>query len=91
MWRRVRANRLGVRFRRNEIVYPFLVDFQCRKAKLVVEIEGAWEWERRDPRCYEMMERQHGVTILKFSVHEVERDLDGVVRRIGEVLDALGA
>ena len=40
MWQEVRANKLGVRFRRQQVIHGFIVDFYCHKAALVVEVDG---------------------------------------------------
>ncbi len=36
----VRAKKLGVRFRRQQVIQGFIVDFYCHQAGLVVEVDG---------------------------------------------------
>jgi len=51
------ANKLNVRFRRQQVIAGFIVDFYCHKAALVVEVDGdihdlqKEEDERREPLC----------------------------------------
>ena len=40
LWEELRANRLGVHFRRQQVIAGFIVDFYCHKAALVVEVDG---------------------------------------------------
>ena len=40
LWKEVRANKLGVHFRRQQVIQGFIVDFYCHKAGLVVEVDG---------------------------------------------------
>lgn len=40
LWQHIRYNQLGVQFRRQNAVGPYIVDFFCAKAKLVVEVDG---------------------------------------------------
>jgi very-short-patch-repair endonuclease len=40
LWSEVRANKLGVHFRRQQVIAGFIVDFYCHKAALVVELDG---------------------------------------------------
>lgn len=40
LWQEVRANKLGVHFRRQQIIQGFIVDFYCHKAGLVIEVDG---------------------------------------------------
>src|SRR3972149_3006786 len=40
LWQELRANKLGVHFRRQQVVAGFIVDFYCHKAGLVIEVDG---------------------------------------------------
>ena len=40
LWQELRANKLGVHFRRQQIIVGFIVDFYCHKAALVIEVDG---------------------------------------------------
>ena len=40
LWEELRANKLGVHFRRQQVVQGFIVDFYCHQAGLVVEVDG---------------------------------------------------
>ena len=41
VWQELRGNRLGVHFRRQHPLAPYIVDFYCHQAHLVVEIDGS--------------------------------------------------
>ncbi len=83
----MRANTLGVHFRRQQIIAGFIVDFYCHKAALVVEVDGdihdlqQEEDARREKALHEM-----GLRIARFRNDEVVRDLAAVVGRIKELL-----
>lgn len=40
LWEELRANKLGVHFRRQQVVQGFIVDFYCHQAALVIEVDG---------------------------------------------------
>ncbi|MFT3891304.1 MAG: DUF559 domain-containing protein [Anaerolineales bacterium] len=40
LWEQVRAKKLGVRIRRQQVIQGFIVDFYCHKAALVIELDG---------------------------------------------------
>ena len=40
LWGELKANRLGVAFRRQVVIGRFIADFVCREALLVVEVDG---------------------------------------------------
>lgn len=56
MWKELRASKLGVYFRRQQVIQGFIVDFYCHMAGLVIEVDGdvhdlrKEEDERRDWR-----------------------------------------
>ncbi len=41
LWSRLRSDRLGVKFRRQVPLGPYIVDFYCSKARLAVELDGS--------------------------------------------------
>ena len=40
LWRELRRDRFGLRFRRQHPVGPYILDFYCDEAKLAVEVDG---------------------------------------------------
>ena len=40
LWEELRANKLGVHFRRQQVIQGFIVDFYCHKSALVIEVDG---------------------------------------------------
>jgi very-short-patch-repair endonuclease len=93
VWYGVRAHRLnGASFRRQAPIGPFIVDFVCHDAKLIVEIDGGQhfeaEHERRDARRDAFLARE-GYRVLRFSNHDVMTNRSGVLEAIAEAV--LGA
>jgi very-short-patch-repair endonuclease len=48
LWRVLRLNRRELRFRKQHPIGPFVADFYCPAAKIVIEIDGAVHNERQD-------------------------------------------
>ncbi len=49
LWHHLRAQRLGgFKFRRQLVIEPYIVDFACLEAKLVVEADGGQHGEEQD-------------------------------------------
>jgi very-short-patch-repair endonuclease len=85
LWRHLRANQLlGLRFRRQQVIDGFIVDFYCHAAGLVVELDGAahQEHEEYDSQRDAILSAR-GLTILRFPNEEVIDDLPSVLARIG--------
>src|SRR5438445_2008251 len=72
-WNLLRNRRcLGMKFRRQQVVRGFVVDFYCASLDLVIEIDGAIHdrMEQRDKGRSELLE-QFGVRILRISNEHV--------------------
>ena len=82
----LRGNRLdGVRFRRQQPIGPYVADFYCASAKLVIEVDGASHGcsdrpERDDIRDRWLIER--GFKVLRLPASLVLSDMDGTTRTI---------
>ncbi len=83
LWRRLRGSRFhGQKFRRQVLFDRYVVDFYCRSAKSVVELDGKQhEWfSDYDPGRSEGLHRL-GVRVVRFTNEEVCDDLDSVLAR----------
>ena len=83
MWAALRKNRLGFKFRRQQVVDGFIVDFYCHGFKVVVEVDGPnhAKQQEADQQRDEIL-RCRGLTILRFANAEVLADLPAVVAAI---------
>ena len=83
LWQEVRAKKLGVRFRRQQIIAGFIVDFYCHKAALVVEVDGdIHDLQQGEDARREKVLREMGLTIVRFRNEDVIKDLPRVVGKI---------
>jgi len=83
LWVRLRELRqLGFHFRRQSPIKPYIIDFECRKAKLIVEVDGGqhgFNLERvRDARRDAALQIQ-GYRVLRFWNNEIDSELDAVL------------
>jgi very-short-patch-repair endonuclease len=84
LWERLRANRLGGwHFRRQQVAGRYIVDFYCHRASLVVEVDGGIHMDRMNSDAGREEDlRRLGLTVLRFTNTEVNRDLEGVLNVI---------
>jgi len=87
LWGRLRRGSLGVRFRRQQPIGPFIVDFYCAELRLVVELDGLSHLQTgaADLARHRFLERE-GFVVIRFWNDELLRDLDGVVDQIASVV-----
>ena len=81
---------LPVTVNRQKVIGHYIVDFCCASAKLVIELDGSQHYE--DEGTAADRERDHalnqrGITIVRYSNIDVNRNFDGVcadlLRRLG--------
>ena len=66
LWCHLRAGRLdGLKFRRQHPIPPYVVDFYCDAARLVIELDGSQHTEGRDLHRTRFLESK-GLTVLRF-------------------------
>ena len=84
LWNELRANKLGVHFRRQQVIAGFIVDFYCHRAGLVVEVDGdVHDLQQEEDARREKVLSELGLRIVRFGNDEVVRDLStAVVGRI---------
>jgi very-short-patch-repair endonuclease len=89
IWELVRRSGLGVKFRRQQIIDGFVVDFYCEAAKLVVEIDGESHRAEGKPE-YDAQRSEvlkaRGLKVLRIMNEEVLGNAEGVVKKIREFL-----
>ena len=88
LWRRLRRRGLdGLKFRRQEAAGGYFVDFLCKEARLVIELDGgghaADDQRRYDEQRTEALERR-GLRILRFWNTDVLENIEGVLQQILE-------
>jgi very-short-patch-repair endonuclease len=82
LWTALRRRKLnGFKFRRQHPIGPYIADFACVAAKLVVEVDGATHWTpeelAHDRRRTQFLE-QAGWRVLRVTNLDVFENLDGV-------------
>ena len=86
LWSRIRGKQLkGLQIYRQKPIGPFVVDFYCPKAKLVIELDGGQHYtehvQAKDQARDDYMLTQ-GLRTLRFSDKEVFENLTGVLEAI---------
>jgi very-short-patch-repair endonuclease len=87
LWAIVRSHRLqGWKFKRQEQIGNYIVDFVCFRARLIVEADGSQHADSEaDLRRTRWLERQ-GFRVLRFWNNEILLQSDGVALAILTVL-----
>ncbi len=86
LWARLSRSQLkGCKFRRQAAIGPFIADFLCPAARLIVEIDGHTHDAAKDAARDTRLLAQ-GYRTLRFSNVDVLRNMDGVLHAISAAL-----
>lgn len=88
LWKVLRGNGLGFTFRRQHPIGPYIADFYCREAALVVEVDGAMAHgtpaAMEHDRVRDEFMHALNLKVLRVPAAEVEHNLEGVCTAIGQ-------
>ncbi|OQY41910.1 MAG: hypothetical protein B6227_03795 [Fusobacteriia bacterium 4572_74] len=85
LWKNIRKDQLGVRFRRQYGIGKYIVDFYCPKLRLVIEIDGEQHYNQKGLEYDHVKEKymkELGIKTLRFSNAEVRDNIESVVEKI---------
>ena len=83
LWRYLRAHRLnGEKFRRQQPVGPYVVDFVHFGARLIVEADGGQHNDSPHDERRDAWLREQGFKVMRFWNNEIMSNLDGVLATV---------
>ena len=85
LWWLVRSRQMGVKFRRQHPIEPFVLDFYCHELRLAVEVDGgrhaATAGRMNDERRTAALAAR-GIQVLRFSNLEVLQETSAVAEAL---------
>ncbi|GEM_PF-70051 len=89
LWAKLKHGQMGVKFRRQHPVRPYVLDFFCAERGLVIEVDGGQHNEnKRDDERTAFLESK-GYVVLRFWNNEVLGNIEGVIEMVRNTLSAL--
>jgi very-short-patch-repair endonuclease len=88
LWQRLRNKQVyGIKFRRQHPIIRFILDFFCYSHNLVIKIDGDSHTEP-DQQLYNQARtewlEQRGLRVIRFTNHQIDTNLDGVLSEIAQ-------
>jgi very-short-patch-repair endonuclease len=86
LWSRLRSKQIdGYKFRRQQPIFDYVVDFYCDELKLIIEVDGeihslieSANWDIKRDKILKI----NGNHIIRLSNIEIETDIDASIRKI---------
>jgi very-short-patch-repair endonuclease len=84
LWQVLRGKQLTrIKFRRQQPIGPFVVDFYAPSVRLVIEIDGAVHQQQQEAdQARQRVLESLDLKVLRFSASQVESDIDSVLSAI---------
>lgn len=90
LWNKIKNNKSGFKFRRQQGIDRYIVDFCCPSLWIVIEVDGDYHFDP-DQKEYDKTREEHlkemGYIILRFWNNEVEKNIEKVLKTIYEVIE----
>lgn len=89
LWMLLRARPGGMKFRRQQPIGRYILDFFCPEARLAIEADGGKHYSREGLAADEDRSRflaERGIRVIRFSDREILLERDGVLRAIEAAL-----
>jgi very-short-patch-repair endonuclease len=84
LWGKLRGRRLaGIKFRRQHPLKPYIVDYYCEDAKLIIELDGkSHDGHAKDDATRAAFLKSLGLDIIRIGNDDVLTNLEGVLEFI---------
>jgi very-short-patch-repair endonuclease len=86
LWKHLRLKQMeGLKFRRQQPIDNYIVDFVCLEKRIVIEVDGGQHATQKDDDVVrDKYLRQQGFHVLRFWNNEVLQNINGVLEIIRE-------
>ena len=93
MWQLLRAKRfMNLKFRRQHVMAPYIVDFYCHELGLVLELDGS-QHNKEDGRAYDAERTKFlealGLKVVRYRNYEVLEQTDVVLEDLWNICSEL--
>jgi very-short-patch-repair endonuclease len=93
LWSKLRMKQVdGYKFRRQQTIFDYVVDFYCHELKLIIEVDGEIhslsEQAEKDEKRNKIL-KINGYNVFHLSNYEIEADLNGSVVKIKSFMSTI--
>jgi very-short-patch-repair endonuclease len=82
LWKQIRNSQVGYKFRRQQSIGKYIVDFYCPETKLIIELDGSIHGEKEvaerdiEKQCFL---ESNGLILVRYRNEQIKYDLDSVL------------
>ena len=90
LWKQLKGNALGVKFKRQLIILNYIADFACLEKSLIIEVDGGYHFhhDQMELDAYRTEELEKlGFKVIRFRNENIIIEIENVLKTIQEYLD----
>lgn len=72
----------GVKFRRQQPIGNYFVDFVCLQYKLIIKVDGGQHFHNKNDKIRDNWLKQEGYKVLRYWNNEILENIDAVIEKI---------
>jgi very-short-patch-repair endonuclease len=93
LWSRLRSKKVnGYKFRRQQPIFDYIVDFYCNELKLIIEVDGEIHSLNEKPK-YDLKRdnilKINGYHIIRLTNFEIETELNSTINKISSFISEI--
>ena len=89
LWQHLKANNLGVRFKRQHPISMYIADFYCHELKIVIEIDGSVH-NLKEVKELDMVREgdinSFGIKVIRFQNSEIRNNIENVINQLKNII-----
>ncbi len=92
LWRYIKGSQLGYKFRRQQSIKQYIVDFYCPKLNLIIELDGEvhnYILQNQKDWTREKNLEKLGFTIIRYKNEDVILNMADILDNLKEICDNL--
>jgi len=88
LWFYLKGKNLGVKFRRQHSIGPYIVDFYCKEKNLIIELDGSQHIDAKEyDKERDLYLQTLNMKVLRFWNNEIDKNIEEVLMKIKEEIN----
>jgi imidazole glycerol-phosphate synthase subunit HisF len=92
LWQYLKANKMGVRFKRQHPISMYIADFYCHELKIIIEVDGSVHNLKEVKESDAVREddiKSLGIKVIRFTNAEIRNDVEDVIKKLENIINEI--
>ena len=90
LWQYLKQKQLGVKFRRQQVIGKYIVDFVCFEKRIIIELDGGQhnnEQNIEKDKTRDLFFECNNYNVIRLWNNEITQNIDGAIQKIQSVIE----